>query len=44
MDKIKEKLQIIWYWITYPYYWVREEIEFRKKMKELRERDPFIYD
>lgn len=41
---LKKILQKIWYYITYPYNYVREEIEFRKRMKELRERDPFIYD
>lgn len=41
---LKDKLRIIRYWITYPYYWIKEEIEFRKKLKEMRKRDPFIYD
>jgi len=40
---LKEKLRLIWYWITYPYYWITEEIKFRKRLKELRKRDPFIY-
>lgn len=44
MDKIKEKLKIVWYWITNPYYRIKEEIEFRKRLKELRKRDPFIYN
>lgn len=43
MDKVKKFLAELWYWITYPYYWVKEEIEFRKRLKELRKRDPFIY-
>ncbi len=29
--------------ILWPYTKVREEILFRKKIKELRKRDPFIY-
>ena len=28
---------------TWPYYKIKEEIEFRKRMKELRKQDPFIY-
>jgi len=41
---LKDKLRMILYWITYPYYWIKDEIEFRKKLKEMRKRDPFIYD
>jgi len=44
MDKVKANLKKIWYWITYPYCWIKEEIEFRKRLKELRKRDPFIYN
>jgi hypothetical protein len=29
--------------ITWPFVWVRDEIRFRKKLKELRKKDPFIY-
>jgi hypothetical protein len=29
--------------ITWPYRRIREEIEFRKRIKELRKKDPFIY-
>mgnify|MGYP001548978011 CR=1 FL=1 len=29
--------------ITWPYRKVKEEIAFRKKLKELRKKDPFIY-
>jgi hypothetical protein len=29
--------------ITWPYRWVKEKIMLRKRMKELRRRDPFIY-
>jgi hypothetical protein len=31
------------YYITWPVVWVRDEIRFRKKLKELRKKDPFIY-
>ncbi len=27
----------------WPYYRIRDEIEFKKKLKKLREQDPFIY-
>lgn len=40
---IKKYLKIIWSWITWPYRRIKEEIEFRRKMKKLREQDPFIY-
>jgi len=33
----------VWSWIIWPYTKVREELAFRKKIKELRKRDPFIY-
>ena len=26
-----------------PFIWIRNEIKYRKKMKELRKKDPFIY-
>jgi hypothetical protein len=29
--------------IFWPYTWVKAQIAFRKKMKELKNRDPFIY-
>lgn len=40
---LKKVLKAIWQVITWPYRKVKEEIAFRKKMKELREKDPFIY-
>ena len=43
MKIIKNLLKKIWEWITWPYYRIKEEIKFRKRMKELRKRDPFIY-
>ena len=36
-------LKKIWSLITWPYRKIKEEIEFRKRLKELRKRDPFIY-
>ena len=33
----------LWSILTWPYRKIREELAFRKRMKELRERDPFIY-
>ncbi len=31
-------------YVRYPYDWIKEEIAFRKRLKELRKRDPFIYE
>lgn len=36
-------LKKIWEIITYPYIHIRDEIRFRKRIKELRKKDPFIY-
>jgi len=33
----------ILYYITRPYTYVRDEMRFRKRLKELRKKDPFIY-
>lgn len=30
-------------WLLTPYYRVRDHYRFKKRMKELRKRDPFIY-
>jgi hypothetical protein len=43
MVLLKRILKKIWDIITWPYYKIKEEIEFRKKIKKLREKDPFIY-
>ena len=32
-----------WRILIWPYTRIKEEIRFRKRMKELREKDPFIY-
>jgi len=29
--------------VLWPYRKIKEHIEFKKRMKELRKRDPFIY-
>jgi len=33
----------VWRIIIWPYTRIKEEIRFRKRMKELKKRDPFIY-
>ena len=33
----------IWSIIIWPYTRIKEEIDFRRKVKELRKKDPFIY-
>ncbi len=36
-------LRKIWEVLIWPYTKIKEEIAFRRKLKELRKRDPFIY-
>ena len=36
-------LKKIWTWIISPYTRYKENKEFKKRMEELRKRDPFIY-
>lgn len=36
-------LKKLWYYICWPFVWIKEEIEFRKRIRELRKKDPFIY-
>jgi|TARA_B100001094_G_scaffold4940_1_gene4465 hypothetical protein len=43
MKTIKKVLKFLWSIITWPYRKIKEEIEFRKRIKKLREQDPFIY-
>ena len=43
MVRLKNILKKIWDIITYPYIRVRDEIRFKKRLKELKKRDPFIY-
>ena len=33
----------LWNIITWPYTKIQEERRFRKRIKELRKKDPFIY-
>ena len=40
---IKKIFRKIWDIVAWPYRKIKEEIKFRKRMKELREKDPFIY-
>ena len=40
---IKKILTKIWDVVAWPYRKIKEEIKFRKRIKELREKDPFIY-
>ena len=41
---MKRKLKIVWMYIRWPYDWIKTEIQYRKKLKELRKKDPYIYD
>jgi len=40
---IKNLLAKLWDIVTWPYRKIKEEIRFRKRIKELRKKDPFIY-
>ncbi len=33
----------LWFWITYPYQILKEKRRIKKRLEELRKRDPFIY-
>lgn len=33
----------IWNWITYPYRQYKQQKDHKQRLKELREKDPFIY-
>lgn len=43
MVRLKKLFKRIWDTITWPYYKIKEEIKYRKRIKELKKRDPFIY-
>jgi hypothetical protein len=43
MVYIKQTLTKIWSILAWPYNKIKEELHFRKRLKELRKRDPFIY-
>jgi hypothetical protein len=36
-------IKLIWNWILTPYTYVRQELKFIKRLKELKKKDPFIY-
>ena len=40
---LKKFFKKVWEITTWPYRRIKEEIRIRKRLKELRERDPFIY-
>jgi hypothetical protein len=40
---LKNVLRKVWDILTYPYISIRDEIRFRRRLKELRKKDPFIY-
>jgi hypothetical protein len=42
-DAIGFTILAVWEIVTWPYRKIRDEIKRRKKLKLLRERDPFIY-
>jgi len=33
----------LWRIIIWPYTRIKEELEFRKRLKEMKKKDPFIY-
>lgn len=42
--KLKKWLITVKQYITWPYYWIVLEIQYRKRKKELEKQDPFIYE
>jgi hypothetical protein len=40
---LKKKLQELWFWLTTPYRKYKQRKEFKKRIEEMRKRDPFIY-
>mgnify|MGYP000240962050 CR=1 FL=1 len=36
-------IMTVWEILIWPYTRIKEEIRFRKRLKELRKKDPFIY-
>ena len=36
-------LKFVWAVVSWPYHKIKDEIEFRRKIKKLREQDSFIY-
>ena len=42
-NKLKEFARKVWEIIKMPYVKIKRELEYRKRLKELKKRDPFIY-
>jgi hypothetical protein len=36
-------LKKIWQWIRFPYTRYKEHVQYKKRIAELKKRDPFIY-
>jgi len=43
LEKIKSFFRKLWDLLKYPYVKFKREREYRRRLKELRKRDPFIY-
>ena len=41
--KLKHLFYNVWLYVRWPYDWLVAELAFRKKIKELKKKDPFIY-
>jgi len=41
--KLKAALRKLLDWLSTPYIKVKRELDYRKRLKELKKRDPFIY-
>lgn len=41
---MKKYIKKIWECIKKPYNWIKLEIQYRRTIKKLREKDPYIYD
>lgn len=42
-SKVKAVFRKLWEIIKMPYVKIKRELEYRKRLKELKKRDPFIY-
>ena len=40
---MKKILKKIWRILIYPWTWFKQEREMKKRLEELKKRDPFIY-
>jgi hypothetical protein len=40
---MKKVLKKVWNFVIYPYTWYKRKQEVKKRIAELRKRDPFIY-